>query len=206
MLVRVSNIEAFRRWKESEDQDVSDLIRFLTTDEPTPAMIAGTAFHKALELATPGDYEQLEADGHTFVFTDGCLSLPEIREVRAYGQFGPLKVTGQCDLLDGVRIVDHKTTARFDAERFLSGYQWRYYLELFGAQVFRWNVFEIREVAPMAFSVSPPQILEAYRYNGMRRDCEQLALEYHGFAEHHLPERIAARMAVQVVLLQRLIE
>ncbi|WP_447896790.1 hypothetical protein [Stenotrophomonas acidaminiphila] len=187
MLARVSNIEAFRRWREAEDQPVEDLIEFITVDNPTPAMLAGTAFHEALEHAQPGTYEVLEAMGYTFHLPDAELVLPTIREVRAYGQYGDLTVTGKVDCLDGRRVDDHKTTSRFDAERYLAGYQWRFYLDLFGADVFRWNVFELREEEPQVFQVSAPQLLEITRYPGMHDDCMQLALDYLAFAHNHLP-------------------
>lgn len=187
MLARVSNIEAFRRWRESEDQTVADLVAWLTFDTPTPAMLAGTAFHTALETAEPGEYPSLESDGHMFVLADGYLAIPPIRELRAYRDYGPLTVTGKCDVLAGLRVEDHKTTARFDAERFLTGYQWRFYLDLFDAHVFRWNVFELREIGPKQFVTTGPHILETYRYPGLHDDCARLAADYHEFARIHLP-------------------
>ena len=186
MLARVSNIDAFRRWRDNEDQGLDDLIRFITVDAPTPRMLAGTAFHKALELAQPGEYDTLYADGYTFHLPEGTLALPTIRELRAFGNYGPLQVTGQVDGLHGKRVEDHKTTERFDAERYLEGYQWRYYLDLFGADVFCWNVFEIREVKPLVYHVADVQVLTEYRYPGMHRDCERLAAAYYEFAREHL--------------------
>lgn len=187
MLARVSSIESFRRWREDEDQTVDDLIRFITTDEPTPAMAAGTAFHAALETARPGDHEKLEAQGYTFLLSGGAVHLPVVRELRVFGQFGPLRVTGQCDALDGRVVIDHKTTSRFDAERYLTGCQWKFYLELFGADVFQWNVFEIREVGEKTFVVDEPQVLRAYRYPAMRDYCERLASDYFDFASQWMP-------------------
>ena len=59
MLARVSNIEALRRWSNwqplfdgDEEPTLEDLIRQITTDSPSEAMKAGTAFHKAIELRT----------------------------------------------------------------------------------------------------------------------------------------------------------
>ena len=104
MLARVSNIEAFRRWRLDEEQSVEDLVRFITVDELSPAMRAGTAFHLALELAQPGEYETLHANGYAFQMPDGTLSLPSVRELRAYANYGPLQVTG--DINGGGRIID----------------------------------------------------------------------------------------------------
>lgn len=187
MLARVSSLESFRRWREDEDQTVDDLVHWLTHDEPSEQMLAGTAFHAALETAEPGEYATLSALGFTFHLPDGELVLPTIRELRAYGQYGPLQVTGQVDGLLGLRVDDHKTTSRFDPDRYLGGYQWRFYLDIFEADVFRWNVFEIREIKPRVYEVSDPQTLEAYRYPGMHEDCARLAADFHEFAVAHLP-------------------
>lgn len=186
MLARVSNVEALRQWREREDSPLADLIAWLTTDKPTPAMLAGTAFHKALETAEDGDHSVMEANGHTFLLPDAEIALPTIRELRGYKDYGDLTVTGQVDCLFGTRVEDHKTTSRFDAERYLAGCQWRFYLDIFGADVFRWNVFVLREVGPLTFEVAPPEILEAYRYPGLHDDCAALAADYLTFARDHL--------------------
>lgn len=178
MRARVSNLESFRRWREDEDKSVADFLASLSAP-PSPAMEAGTAFHKALELAKPGDYDNLYASGYTFQMPDCTLVLPEIRELRGFANYGPLQVTGCVDILVGKRIEDHKTTARFNAERYIEGYQWRFYLDLFGADVFRWNVFEIREIKPYVFEVADPQALEQHRYPGLHRDCERLAAQFY---------------------------
>jgi hypothetical protein len=188
MRARVSNIEAFRYWRQAEDQSVEDLIERLTTFQPNEAMLAGTAFHKALEDAKPGDYERLHANGYTFILPEGELYLPPIRELRAFGNYGPLQVTGCVDVLDGKRVDDHKTTGRFDPERYLSGCQWKFYLDLLGADVFRWNVFEIRELEPRVYEVADMQMLEAYRYPGLHADCLRLATEFYEVMSQVLPD------------------
>lgn len=188
MLARVSNVEAFRRWREREDQTVEDLVRFITVDEPSEAMKAGTAFHKALELAPDGAHAVLKANGYTFELSPGVVEMPAIRELRAYRQYGGLTVTGQVDGLHGLVVVDHKTTARCDPERYLGGCQWKFYLDIFGANVFRWNIFEVREVEPQVYSVGEPQVLTAYRYPEMRAYCERLSGDYLEFAKTFLRE------------------
>lgn len=183
MLARVSNIEAFRRWREDEDQTVEDLVRYITVDEPSSAMQAGTAFHKALELAPEGDHATLFGNGYTFHLPDcSAVELPSVRELRAYRRYGGLDVTGQVDGLHGRMVIDHKTTARCDPERYLAGCQWRYYLDIFGADVFRWYIFEVKEIGPTEYDVAAPQVLTAYRYPEMRAYCEKLAADYFEFA------------------------
>ena len=202
MLARVSQIEAWRRWKHwqplfdgDEEPTVEDLVRQLTTDEPSEKMLAGTAFHKALELAGPGEYEALRANGYVFNLSGGTIALPEIRETRAYGHYGPLTVTGQADCVHGRAIFDHKTTSRFEAEGYLGGCQWRFYLDLFGADAFTWNVFEITETAERTYRVGEPHRLTAYRYPELHADCEKLAADFYEFAAEHLPPDVNAKVA-----------
>lgn len=193
MLARVSNIEAYRQWKNwqplfdgQDEPTLEDLIRQITTDEPSEAMQAGTAFHKALEVAQEGSHETFEANGYRFILPDGDLPLPELREMRAARWYGGLQVTGQVDCVRGRLVIDHKTTGRFDPERYLNGCQWKFYLDIFGADEFQWNVFEIKEVEEKVYRVSSPQVLRSYRYPLMNGFCADLAAEYLEFARAHL--------------------
>jgi hypothetical protein len=89
----------------------------------------------------------LSIDGYTFEFDCDCeIEIPKVREIRGFKKYGELEVTGQCDCVSGKTIIDHKTTGQFDPDRFMFGYQWRFYLDIFDADVFRWNVFEIQEL------------------------------------------------------------
>lgn len=188
MLARVSSIETFRRWRQDEDATMESLVSRLTSFEPTDNMLAGTAFHKALEIAEPGEYDQLEADGHTFLLPDSDLALPAIRELRAFKAYGAITVTGQVDALHGKRVEDHKTTASFRPDGYLEGCQWRFYLDLFDADVFRWNVFEIKHLKDKTYLVQGQHTLEQYRYPGLHDDCTALAADYADFARLHLPD------------------
>lgn len=183
MQARVSHIESFRQWKGKDELDIGWLAQRVFGDEETPAMRAGTAFHKALELAEYGEYENLSANGYTFQFGCDCeLQVPKIREIRGFKKYGELEVTGQCDGVDGRLVLDYKTTANCDSERFdrlMSGYQWRYYLDIFNADVFLWHIFEIREMDdPNSYLVSNYHQLEQRRYPDLHSDCAKLADEY----------------------------
>jgi hypothetical protein len=203
MTFRVSEVETFRQWREDEDAELETLLaRMRGQSDASEAMLAGTAFHKALEVAQPGNASTLQALGYTFnIGGDFELALPTIREVRAHRTYDgdgiAVTVTGQVDAIEGRRVEDHKTTGRFDPERYLNGYQWRLYLDIFGADHFRWNVFEIacnEDGYPpgMVWDVYAMHRLEQYRYPGMERDCEKLALDLGTFAKHLMPERIRA--------------
>jgi hypothetical protein len=194
MLTRVSHIEAYRRWRDwtplfdgDEEPTLEQLVQSITSDEPSEKMLAGTAFHKALELAQSGEYETLSAEGYRFTLPDAAIELPAIREIRAERSYGSLIVSGKADGVLGKTVIDHKTTSRIDFDRYLEGYQWRFYLELFGADEFCWNLFQITETAPRTYRVAAPQVLKMPRYPEIARDCEKLAAEYLAFARQYLP-------------------
>lgn len=197
MTFRVSEAESFRAWRDDEDADLDLLLQRLRgQSEASEAMLAGTAFHKALEVAQVGSASVLHGLGYTFnVCGDFEIALPAIREVRAGKTYTAddiaITISGQLDAIEGKRVEDHKTTGRFDPERYLTGYQWRLYLSIFGADHFRWNVFEIAATDdPVTWDVHSFHRLEQYRYPGMETDCERLALDLAAFARDHMPERI----------------
>ena len=202
MLFRVSEVESFRQWRDDEEAELDVLLARLRGESPpTEAMAAGTAFHAALEHAQVGEVDQLKANGYTFtIAADVELALPAIRELRARKTYtvdgAPVVITGQLDAIEGKRVEDHKTTGRFDPERYLDGYQWRLYLEIFGADVFRWNIFEIAEGEhPLDWTVRAFHRLEQYRYPAMGDDCLRLVTDLARFARIHLPERVRAPVA-----------
>lgn len=196
MLTRVSNIEAYRKWLNwkplfdgDEEPSLDDLVRQLTVDEPSEKMQAGTAFHAALERAGDGAHETFVAMGYRFELPDADLALPALRELRAFKTYGDLQVTGKVDCLDGKIVEDHKTTSKVDFERYLEGCQWRFYLDIFEANVFQWHIFELKELEPKVYRVSAPQILRAVRYPELHQDCVRMAEEYLAFARQmNLPD------------------
>lgn len=200
---RVSNLESYRQWKEEEDLGLGWLIERIFESKPSPAMLAGTAFHKALELADYTSFETMSANGYTFHIECDCeLEVPKIREIRGFKKYGDLDVSGQCDAINGRIVTDYKTTGYFDADRYMSGYQWRYYLDIFEADVFRWQIFEIKPVVdakiPREFDqfedhqdskeyvVRSHHQLEQKRYPDMHADCMKLAKEYAEFYRAYL--------------------
>jgi hypothetical protein len=185
---RVTEVESFRIWKGDEDLDLGWILSRLRDRVESEAMRVGTAFHKALELGSVGDYDMLSGDGYLFhVNADITLELPTIREVRTGKQYGDLTVSGQVDAIDGRIIYDHKTTKQFDADRYMESYQWRYYLDLFDADAFRYNVFVLKETDdPKVYVVSDFHRLEQRRYPDLHADCERLAGQFAEFAREHL--------------------
>jgi hypothetical protein len=192
---RVSSVDRFRQYEQDEDMEAADLVAdIMGMSEPSPLMLAGTAFHKALELADVGDgIPALHADGYEFLFEgDGFeVALTPVRELRAskvYTVDGePIRISGQVDALHGRRIEDHKTTGRFDPERYLAGAQWKLYLDIFGADHFRWNVFEIQGGDhPKQFRVMDQHTLEQFRYPSLGADCQALVERFARFVRSQI--------------------
>lgn len=186
----VSKVEAFRQWRENEDAELATLLATLRGENPpSEAMLAGSALHKALENAAEGERDTLSADGYEFVITANIdLALPKCREVFATKDYGPIVISSRVDVMDGKRIEDHKTTSRFDPERYVAGCQWRFYLDIFEADVFRWNVFEIRELKPKVYDVWNFHRLEQFRYPALAMDCRDLAADLAAFVREYLPD------------------
>jgi hypothetical protein len=186
---RVSHLAAFARWKEMDDVGVDWLINNIRSDEQTEEMAKGTAFHKFLEHVQAG--EELAGtvvDGYTFAFVgDFELSLPPTRELRKSKIYDGLIVSGCCDAIAGKTIYDHKTTKYFEAENYLTSWQWKFYLDIFGADRFIWNIWEMNELdEPMSYGVNKLHKLEQFRYPAMSKDCLELAQEFKEFADKWL--------------------
>lgn len=195
MRVSATDIDAFRRYRDNEDAELGPLLAQLRRElPPTEPMIAGRAFHKALELSEPGEVGVFMAEGYRFDIDVDCeIDIPEVRELKATREYQidgeVVTVVGVIDAACGKRIDDHKTTERFDPERFLHSYQWRIYLEIFGADEFRWNVFEWYDKGPKHYVVHHVHPLRMFRYPGMAEDVEIELRKFLDFARTHLPER-----------------
>ena len=184
MRVHITELDLYRSFREDEDMPVSVFLWQLRGGEATTAMERGIAFHKAMEHASIGETSTLSADGHVFAFTcDAEIESWPRREERREKDYGGIVVTGACDRIMGRAIADDKTTANFDAENYLSRYQWRYYLDIFDADVFRWHIWECKDLEDRKWEVYAHHLLTQYRYAEMENDCRALALEFKDFAE-----------------------
>lgn len=203
-LWRVSSVECFRRYEQDEEYDLDSLLQQLRGEAtPSTAMSAGSALHKALETAPSSlavDVIEQEYDGvlYKFRFTgDFEITLPDVRELRAsktwFVDDDPITITGQVDAIEGARIDDHKTTSRFDPERYIEGFQWRLYLSIFGARHFRWNVFEMAwNDDEQLYDVFALHRLEQFRYPAMEDDCKALVERFARFVRQWVPVAEAA--------------
>jgi len=130
----------------------------------TEAMQFGRAFHKLLEkIDEIEEGKDTEIDGNVFSANDilliknnlkykPALGVPEIKDVKEYNVDGEIvQVSAVADLLVGETVVEYKTTRYFDIEKYQNSYQWRFYMDIFGASKVVYNIFvfynnQLREV------------------------------------------------------------
>ena len=192
--VSVTAIDSYMYFLSQENMTVEELLVRLRGEEPpNTQMRIGSALHKALENAQVGSVSYLDADGYRFLIQPNVeLELPALREFKLEGEYQisdslSIELVGKVDAFHGNTVWDHKSTGRFNADRLLEGYQWRFYLDLTGADVFQWNVFEVDQEnwsqldGLTAFNVFGFHTLRQYRYKGMEQDCRDKLKEFAGF-------------------------
>lgn len=197
MRISVTDLDSFRYFKATEDMDLAALLARLRREEPpSPAMLAGRAFHKVLEKAAWESADTAEADGYKFHFRADCvipwLPVRELKgEIVLPSPVGSVTLVGVVDGIDGA-IYDHKLTKRFDAERYADSYQWRCYLVMFFAQKFVYNVFEGEQDETGDYNIWGFHSLTFYAYESMRADVLREVGELAELIAEHIPERRAA--------------
>lgn len=200
MRISVSDLQCYQRYRDNEDVTLEDCLAQLRRQSlPTPAMMAGSALHKALETITP-EFEgiTLEQDSYLFYFEGSIeLSVPAIRELKGEVEiptkYGTVTLVGVVDVI-GNEIGDYKLSGRFDAERLAESYQWRCYLSMFQSYKFIYKVFVATEDTKNLgrWVIREYHELPVYRYPGMDSDVHKEVEECAGFFARYMGERRAA--------------
>lgn len=213
-LVRVTQLEAFRRYLanneysryEITEQSVIDSISGVFKGSTYTRI--GTAFHKIIQDGDYGlDYDyhagcyNIDVDGNIVKFT-----VPQARvaldyrdehpnayhEFRGYKDYGRAIVTGCADMIDGTEIRDIKTKYSTPSDSdYINSCQWRYYLDIFGADVFHFDLFVFNgynkekdgyDVRGLELTRHTPPIT-CYRYPEMENDNLALLNQFMDWAE-----------------------
>ncbi len=167
--------------------ELEELIKRLRGETvETEAMQFGRAFHKLLEkIDEIEEGKDTEIDGNVFSANDilttknnlkykPALGVPEIKDVKEYNVDGEIvQVSAVADLLVGETVVEYKTTKYFDIEKYINSYQWRFYLDIFGARKVVYNIFlfynnQLRGVRDFTF----------YNYKDLQDDIRFLLQDY----------------------------
>lgn len=182
--VRVSQLDAFRIWRETEGLEMDWLLpRILGTQPETEEMRAGTALHgmfQHFKSRTRRDIGSWRSGEYRFDFNCPCeLILPSIKESEFVKMYGDTLVAGRVDGLIGNMVIDYKTTKQFDWDRYMESYQWRFYLDMSDCDVFLYQVFVIQPFGPAkCYSVKDQHQIKQYRYPELHEDCEALVRDY----------------------------
>lgn len=193
MRLSVTNLDAYRRYCRDEDVTLESLLAQLRRETPpTPAMMAGRAFHAALENLRD-DADVIDQDDHRFRFQiDSALYLPPIRELKGEvvlpTSVGDVTLVGIVDGLHGTEVYDHKLSASFDAERYANSYQWRCYLTMFGGEKFTYNVFVGKVDDSGDWVIYDLHRLPFYAYPAMRGDVLKAVDEFAQFWRSHMEQ------------------
>lgn len=114
-------------------------------------------------------------------------------EIRLYKDFGDAVVTGCADMIDGAEIRDIKTKYSYPSDAdYINSCQWRFYLELFQADVFHFDLFifdgynkdkhgyDVRGLPLERYSPS----ITCYRYSAMEKDNAELLSSFLEWAKY----------------------
>lgn len=211
-LVRTTAIEAFRRYLANGDNDYYEIAEQSVIDSVTGVFKGneqtriGTAFHSIVQIGNP---EHKIIDGGDEFDVDGfkvrlakkhCMLALAYRnehpnayhEFRGYKDYGRAIVTGCADMIDGVEIRDIKTKFSTPSDDdYINSCQWRYYLDIFGADVFHFDLFVFNgykkekhgyDVRELKLTRHTPPIT-CYRYPEMEHDNVALLNQFMDWAE-----------------------
>ena len=205
----MTDIDAFRYWRDQPDSTLADLReRLLVFGPRTAAQKVGLVLHSALQHAQPGQEIALRLTGageaagvSVSIDCDADLEVLPLREHKiekaiTVPGFGLVQLVGKVDTSDAFTVIDYKTTRRFDPEALIDGMQWRIYLWLLDANRFVWEVFEVwdpLEYEPDVYRLAAHHRVEQWRYPGMGSDCLEALKEFCLMVQGSLPEYIAAK-------------
>lgn len=201
--IRVSTLESWRRVMQTPYGDYNEIVAYIRNgqqSEPDWRMRCGTAWHKCLEGKETGETgvvlpPRYYFDGFAFameaVIDAQRIIGPGLNEVRNYMRIetalGPVLVTGQCDHIRGLVIQDSKTKCgtKPDVKHYEQSWQWPFYLSLFDAWKFQYNLWQFKEPEQGTSGFVEYKDLyrvSFYRYCGMKEQCYERTRDFVAWA------------------------
>lgn len=163
----------------------------IETEDPAAIerMAAGTALHAAFEhldeSALPGEMATLEWNGYRFDFNCAIdLVIPDAWEIKLQASYAGMLVTGRADGIcpETNLVIDYKTTQRFDFDRYMESFQWKFYLDMSRCDKMLYQVFVMKPFGKgrpeHSYSITEFHTLSQYRYPTLHEDCLQLVRDY----------------------------
>lgn len=194
--LHVTDLDSMVWFRKIEDMTVGEMRgRLLRTEPANEKMKMGTAWHSVLE-DPPETIDMIERDGITFrVECAAEITIPQVREIRAVKTYridgAEVTLTGGCDGISGNKITDHKLTFNPNPETYFESFQWRAYLDIFGADSFKYIIYSATEKKGEII-IRDVSTLVMYRYPEMVNDLEEGIRDLLTFVKDHVPEMIRA--------------
>ena len=186
MRISVSTLDSFDYYL---NNDVSDekFISDLTYYKDNRPMQIGRAFESILRHPSMYDkYVNYECDNIVFDNSGITNSLSFINslqvptwQVRSTLKLGDVTLSGVCDIMNGLEIIDVKTTANYNYDKYANSWQWKSYLEMFGLNKFKYFIAEIKDGSEIL--VKDLHIIELYRYDNMLNELNEFVAMFKEF-------------------------
>lgn len=159
----------------------------------------GGAFHKIIEgeavimnggLVADNIYFTTEQAHPALLFKSRHKNMVhEVPVTKIYdSRFGPVLISGKVDGLEGREVQDTKCKfSRPDFQEYIDSYQWRFYEDMLGLDLFYYDFFEIKgfvEFGTGTVRTLPDVTIEAYerlqcvRYRNMGEDCRSMLNDF----------------------------
>lgn len=192
-LFHVTDLDSMIWYHKMESMTLEEMRgRLLRTSEPSEKMSIGSAWHKILENP-PDIIETIEIDGIKFkVECESTITVSQVKEIRATKEYlvdgVQVILTGGCDGISGNKITDHKLTFRPDPENYMESFQWRAYLDIYGADVFEYIIYPAIEKKGVII-IRDISTMTLYRYPEMEEDLKEGIRDLLNFCKDHVQEK-----------------
>lgn len=195
MRISTTVLESFRlfldpeqEWMSEDDLHATIRGKFIPNHKVLVGLAYGTILETPEPYKVPGGYRITPRDGpETFEFADDVLApalalidRPQtVFEAKALGRYGPHDVVARADQLVGARLIETKTTlSTFDFDKYASGCQWRFMLDIFQAASCTYHVFCLSEDVNGVIDLRSVESFNLYPYPTLRLDCEELVSRF----------------------------
>lgn len=143
----------------------------------------GTFIHEIFENAGYGILQNVfKINGWSIFISDNLnvdLEYPDNREIKVTGNIAGLNISGTVDAMNDVQVHDIKTTSTYEAEKYITSYQWKTYLLLTNLEKFVYDVFTVKiDEVKKHLTVLDYNIIPLYAYPDMREEVEIIVTEF----------------------------
>jgi len=165
----------------------------------------GSAYHKIIEGEATIMGTGLVADNIFFTSEQAAPALEfkarhksmihEVSVTKFYeSRCGTIQVSARADGLKGREIRDTKLKFRApDFQEYIDSYQWRYYEDMLGLDLFYYDIFEAKGFAEFGYGsvrtlpgviIEPHEPLQCVRYRNMGEDCRSMLNDFLDYIEN----------------------